>query len=66
MSNHPRKLNCDEAISLLFEYIDNELEQHDHDAVEFDKRLQGLVKGPGTSAAPDELRKRVKSILDLF
>jgi len=80
MSNQPRKLKCDEAIRLLFEYIDDELEQHDHEAVEahleecracfsrmeFDKRLQGLVKGPDTSAAPEDLRKRVKSILDQF
>lgn len=80
MNDEPRKLNCDQAIRLLFEYIDGELKQHDHAAVEahlqtcracfsrmeFDKRLHSLVKGPDTSSAPEALRKRVKSLLDQF
>ncbi len=80
MSDTPRKLDCDEAIRLLFEYLDNELEQHDHAAVEahlhdcracfsrmeFDKRLRGMVKGPGAAGAPDALRQRIKKIAEKF
>lgn len=65
MSEPPRKLNCDEAIRMLFEFLDQELEQRDHVAVEahlktcracfsrmeFDKRLRGMVKGPAPETA---------------
>lgn len=80
MSDEPRKLNCDEAIRLLFEYLDNELERHDHAAVEahlhtcracfsrmeFDKRLRGMVKGRESASAPDALRERIKKITGKF
>jgi len=80
MSDEPRKLNCDEAIQMLFEFLDNELDQHDHDAVEahlhdcracfsraeFDKRLRGLIKGQDTASAPTALRDRIKKITDQF
>ncbi len=80
MSDQPRKLNCDEAIRMLFEFLDNELDEHNHTAVEahlhdcracfshaeFDKRLRGLVKGKDTSNAPDTLRDRIKKITDQF
>lgn len=78
MTDKPRKLNCDEAIRLLFEFLDNELERHDHAAVEahlhdcracfsrmeFDKRLRSLVKGK--AAAPATLRDRIKKITERF
>lgn len=58
MSKPPRKLDCDQAIRMLFEYLDNELDEHDHEAIEahlhdcracfsrmeFDKRLKGMIK----------------------
>lgn len=80
MSETPRRLNCDEAIRLLFEFLDNELEQHDHAAVEahlhdcracfsrmeFDKRLRSMVKGPDAATAPEALRERIKKITGQF
>lgn len=80
MTDKPRKLNCDEAIRLLFEFLDNELERHDHAAVEahlhdcracfsrmeFDKRLRSLVKGKAAATAPATLRDRVKKITERF
>lgn len=80
MSDQPRKLNCDEAIRLLFEYLDNELAEHDHTAVEahlhdcracfsrmeFDKRLRGMVKGGETATPPETLRTRIKKITGRF
>ncbi|MDP2707675.1 MAG: zf-HC2 domain-containing protein [Burkholderiales bacterium] len=80
MSDTARKLNCDEAIRLLFEFLDNELEQHDHAAVEahlhdcracfsrmeFDKRLRGMVKSPEKANVPETLRQRIKKISDQF
>lgn len=80
MSNPPRKINCDEAIRLLFEYLDNELERHDHAAVEahlhdcracfsrmeFDKRLRSMVKGGDTASPSEALRARIKKIADMF
>ncbi len=80
MSEEPRKMNCDEAIRLLFEFLDDELERHDHAAVEahlhecracfsrmeFDKRLRGMVKGDAIKSAPDALRERIKKITGQF
>jgi anti-sigma factor (TIGR02949 family) len=80
MSDTPRKLNCDEAIRLLFEFLDNELERHDHAAVEahlhdcracfsrmeFDKRLHGMVKGSEKAKVPETLRQRIKKLTDQF
>lgn len=80
MIDKPRKLNCDEAIRLLFEFLDNELERHDHAAVEahlhdcracfsrmeFDKRLRSLVKGTDATSAPVALRDRIKKITEQF
>lgn len=80
MSDEPRKLDCDEAIRMLFEYLDNELAQHDHAAVEahlhdcracfsrmeFDKRLRTMIKGPEAADAPESLQGRVKDLLGRF
>jgi len=80
MSETPRKLNCDEAIRMLYEFLDNELAQHDHAAVEahlktcracfsrmeFDKRLHGMVKGPAEETVPDALRLRIKKMTEKF
>lgn len=76
MSNPPRKINCDEAIQLLSEYLDNELERRDHATVEahlhdcrvcfsrmeFDKRLRRMVKGVDTASPPEALRTWIKKI----
>ena len=80
MNDKPRKLDCDEAIRMLLEFLDNELERPDHAAVEahlhdcracfsrmeFDKRLRSLVKGKPTAVAPATLRERIKKITEQF
>jgi len=80
MSDTPRKIDCDEAVRLLFIYLDGELAEHDHAVVqshldscracfshaEFEKRLRGMVKGASTSSAPDELRRRIRKLTDSF
>lgn len=80
MGEPPRKLDCDEVIRMLFDYLDNELDEHDHAAIEshlhdcracfsrmeFDKRLKGMIKEDQYASAPDALRGRIKKITDLF
>ncbi len=80
MPNAPRTIDCSGVIRLLFEYLDNELERHDHMAVEvhlydcracfsrmqFDKRLKGMVKGTDTASSPDALRDRITKMTELF
>lgn len=80
MSDSPRKLDCDQAIRMLFEYLDNELDDNDQQAMEahlhdcracfsrmeFDKRLKGMIKGKEIVSAPDALRGRIKKISDRF
>jgi len=80
MSDTPRKLNCDEAIRMLYEFLDQELEKQDHAAVEahlktcracfsrmeFDKRLRGLVKGPSDKTVPEALRHRIRKLTEKF
>jgi len=81
MSNDdPRELECDEAIRLVLEYLDNELESHDHDAleahihkcracytrVEFEKRLKGMVGKAPEVNAPDSLKQKIKKLTDQF
>ncbi|UCH52639.1 MAG: zf-HC2 domain-containing protein [Pseudomonadota bacterium] len=80
MSDEPRKINCDEAVRKLFEYLDKELGASDHAAVEahlhscrscfsrmeFDKRLRGMIKGADPASAPDPLRERIKKITERF
>ena len=80
MSKDPRKLECDEAIRMVLEYLDNELEGHDHDSleahihkcracytrVEFEKRLKGKVKEIPDTDAPVNLKDRIKNLTDQF
>ncbi|MDX5150836.1 MAG: zf-HC2 domain-containing protein [Acidiferrobacterales bacterium] len=80
MSKNPKELECDEAIRMVLEYLDNELENHDHDAleahihkcracytrVEFEKRLKGMVQKAPEISAPDSLKSKIKKITDQF
>ncbi len=80
MTDKPRKIDCDEAVRLLFTYLDGELGEHDHHAVqthldscracfshaEFEKRLRSMVKGAPSESAPDELRRRIRKLTDSF
>ena len=80
MSDDPKELECDEAIRMVLEYLDNELESHDHNAleahihkcracytrVEFEKRLKGMVKEAPEISVPDSLKSKIKKITDQF
>jgi anti-sigma factor (TIGR02949 family) len=80
MSDDPIELECEQAIRMVLEYLDNELEHRDHDAleahihkcrscytrVEFEKRLKGLVGDAPKVAAPDNLKSKLKKITDSF
>ncbi len=80
MTKPIKDIDCEQAIKMLFEYIDNELEEHNHSSVEnhlhtcrscfsrmeFEKHLKDAVMDSKQEAAPSDLRKRVKKITDLF
>ena len=80
MEKTPKNIECDEAIRMVLEYLDNELEQHNHDAleshihkcrscytrVEFEKRLKGLVRETPHDGAPENLKQRIKIITQKF
>ncbi|MGW8247778.1 MAG: anti-sigma factor family protein [Acidiferrobacterales bacterium] len=80
MNKNPKELECDEAIRMVLEYLDNELGNHDHDAleahihkcracytrVEFEKRLKGMVQEAPEVSAPDSLKSKIKKITDQF
>lgn len=80
MSSDTRNLDCEEAIRLLFEYLDDELGRHDHEAmethihtcrscfsrVEFEKRLKHMVQHSSESQAPDALRERIRKLSGRF
>jgi anti-sigma factor (TIGR02949 family) len=80
MSDAPRKLECEEAIRIVLEYLDNELSRHDHEAMEahlstcrscfsrmeFEKRLKGKIGDMESQKAPATLRDRITKISGKF
>lgn len=80
MSKDIKQIECDEAIQMVLEYLDNELANHDHDAleshidkcrscytrVEFEKRLKGMVSEKEEPAVPENLKERLKKLTDQF
>lgn len=62
------KLECEQAIKLILEYLDNELSEHDHDAMhahmetcracysrmDFEKMLKDKVRSSSESNASDK------------
>jgi anti-sigma factor (TIGR02949 family) len=80
MSKTSRKLECEEAIRLVLDYLDNELDADDHEAMdkhlhtcrscftrmEFEKRLKGKLRKLDVLSAPDALKSRIKKITDLY
>lgn len=80
MSNDARDMECEEAIQLVLEYLDNELDTHDHVAleahihkcrscftrVEFEKRLKGKVGEVPEIKAPVDLKNRIRKITERF
>jgi mycothiol system anti-sigma-R factor len=73
-------INCDEALKLLFEYLDHELdpqhhaevEQHLHTCracfsrAEFERRLKGRLAGLGREPAPDEFEQRIRKLIERY
>jgi mycothiol system anti-sigma-R factor len=80
MSEDVKEIECEEAIRLVLEYLDNELGQVDHRAlenhihkcrscysrVEFEKRLKGMVRESRAEKAPDDLLLRIKRLTNNF
>jgi anti-sigma factor (TIGR02949 family) len=80
MTDEPRKINCEEAVRMLFQYLDRELERPDRTAMEqhlqscrscyshleFEQRLRNLVRDGSVEAAPEDLRARIKKLTERF
>jgi anti-sigma factor (TIGR02949 family) len=75
-----KDIECEEAIRMVLEYLDNELEHNDHEAlenhihkcrscfsrVEFEKRLKGKVRDVPQHKAPESLVDRIKQLSNKF
>lgn len=80
MSNEPGNIDCEDAIRRLLEYLDNELEQGDHESLEahlhtcrscysrmeFERRLKDMVKAVERENVPQNLKERIKKITGTF
>ena len=78
--NEVRVIDCEEALRRLFEYLDAELHGDPHremeqhlercrscfSRVEFEKRLKAYTTELGREAAPPELERRIRKLLDGF
>lgn len=75
-----RNITCDEAITLVFRFIDDELRgepraelehhletcRHCFDRVEFEKLLKSRLRGLNVGGSSKRLRERIDSLLDKF
>lgn len=75
-----KRLTCEEVVQRLFPYIDKELDDRAKAEVEhhletcrgcytraeFEKKLKAKVAETGEARAPDQLRKRLKGLIDRF
>jgi len=75
--NDIKDINCEEALSRLFEYIDHELSGHRHtemeehlskcrscfSRLEFEKRLKSHLQDATKSRAPADLELRIKGLI---
>ncbi len=73
-----KKLNCEDVIKQLYDYLDgelnddleNDIESHIHSCqecmgrTEFERQLKNSIKETGDSEVPSSLNKRLKSIID--
>lgn len=80
MSQKIKIIECEQAIRQMLEYLDKELEQHDHDAMhnhlescrecysrmEFEQRLKQMVGESREEKAPESLSSRVKDLLKKY
>jgi anti-sigma factor (TIGR02949 family) len=79
MSN-PMPITCDEALRLLAEFLDGELQFETHEDVErhlelcrscfsraeFERRLKGEISNVGREEVPPGFEQRVRRLLDSF
>lgn len=80
MTDKIRKIDCEEAVRMLLQYLDNELERPNQDAMEqhlqscrscfshmeFEKRLKNMIRDSNTEAAPADLRARIRKLTERF
>ena len=80
MGDEIKKLECEQAITMILEYLDKELPDHDHEAMdehletcrscfsrmEFEKMLKGKVNALPIQKAPDSLRDKIKKVTGKF
>lgn len=80
MSQEHDDISCEEVIERLFTYLDGELDdvsqatierhlEHCRDCftrAEFERRLRARVADSVSTPAPEELRQRVRALLDSF
>ena len=73
-------IDCEQALSQLYEYLDRELDHHDHDAmehhlsickscfsrIEFEKMLKEKVKSLRDEHPSDNATDRIKRLLKDF
>lgn len=71
-------ISCQQALERLWDYLDGELGDHDHRAVSehlafclrccgelaFARELQGLLARSGTQELPDDVERRLVSLID--
>lgn len=76
MTDTPEKLECEQAIKMILEYLDKELPEHDLTAMdshmetcrscfsrmEFERMLKGKVGSLPTQKAPESLRDKIKKV----
>lgn len=74
------RIECEEAIAKLLEYLDGELDEGDRSQVErhletcracfgraeFERRLRARVAETGSAPAPESLRRRVRGLMERF
>ena len=80
MTETPEKLECEQAIKMILEYLDKELSGHEHEAMdahletcrscfsrlEFEKMLKGKMNALPIQKAPDSLRDKIKKVTGKF
>lgn len=74
------RIECEEAIAKLLEFLDGELDEADRSRMErhletcrgcytraeFERRLRERVVETGSARAPDSLRTRVRRLMETF
>ncbi|MFP3941391.1 MAG: mycothiol system anti-sigma-R factor [Thermoanaerobaculia bacterium] len=74
------RIECEEAIAKLLEFLDGELDETDRSRMhqhletcracytraEFERRLRERVAETGSAPAPDSLRTRVRRLMETF